>query len=55
LVWVLKGKLVIEVTAQRRELAAGDCLASGTPADTTFANESANACIYLVAMITNKP
>jgi len=50
LVWVMKGRLVIEEAAQRRELAAGDCLAFGAPADTTFANESANACTYLVAL-----
>ena len=43
LVWVMKGKLVVEDCAQRHELAAGDCLAFGTPADTTFANESVNA------------
>jgi transcriptional regulator with XRE-family HTH domain len=50
LVWVMKGRMVIEEGAQRHQLAAGDCLAFGTPADTTFANESANACTYLVAI-----
>ncbi len=50
LVWVMKGRLVVEEASQRRELAAGDCLAFGTPADTTFANESASACTYLVAI-----
>jgi transcriptional regulator with XRE-family HTH domain len=50
LVWVIKGRLVVEEAAQRRELAAGDCLAFGAPADTTFANESPNACTYLVAI-----
>ena len=49
-VWVMKGRLVIEEAAQRYELAPGDCLAFGTPADTTFANQSANACTYLVAI-----
>ncbi|HKN00633.1 MAG TPA: XRE family transcriptional regulator [Candidatus Binataceae bacterium] len=53
LVWVMKGRLVVEEAAQRRELAAGDCLAFGAPADTTFANESANACTYLVAISRN--
>jgi len=50
LVWVMKGKLVVEERSQRHELAAGDCLAFGTPADTTFANESVNVCTYLVAI-----
>jgi transcriptional regulator with XRE-family HTH domain len=50
LVWVMKGRLVIQEGAVRRELAAGDCLAFGAPADTTFANESAHACTYLVAI-----
>jgi transcriptional regulator with XRE-family HTH domain len=50
LVWVMKGRLVIEDGVARHELAAGDCLAFGTPVDTTFANESAHACTYLVAI-----
>jgi len=50
LIWVMKGRLVVEEGAERRELAAGDCLAFGAPADTTFANEAANACTYLVAI-----
>ena len=49
-VWVMKGRLVIEDGVARHELAAGDCLAFGTPMDTTFANESAHACTYLVAI-----
>jgi len=50
LVWVMKGRLVVEEAGQRRELAAGDCLAFGPPANTTFANQSASACTYLVAI-----
>lgn len=50
LVWVMEGNLVVEEAGRRRELAAGDCLAFGAPADTTFANESANTCTYLVAI-----
>ncbi|HUY26654.1 MAG TPA: hypothetical protein VMV27_04470 [Candidatus Binataceae bacterium] len=46
----MKGRLAIEEAAQRRELAAGDCLAFGAPADTMFANESANCCTYLVVI-----
>jgi transcriptional regulator with XRE-family HTH domain len=51
LVWVMKGRLVIKEGAVRRELAAGDCLAFGPPADTTFANEAANPCVYLVVVV----
>jgi transcriptional regulator with XRE-family HTH domain len=50
LVWVMKGRLVIEEGAARRELAAGDCLGFGPPANTTFANETAKPCVYLVAV-----
>lgn len=31
-------------------LCARDCLAFGPPADTTFVNESARTCIYLVIL-----
>jgi uncharacterized cupin superfamily protein len=47
----MKGRLVIEEGAVRRELAAGDCLAFGPPADMTFANEAANPCVYLVVVV----
>jgi transcriptional regulator with XRE-family HTH domain len=47
-VWVIEGQLVIEEAGARRELAAGDCLGFGPPADTTFANESVRTCVYLV-------
>ncbi len=49
-VWVLDGNLVIEEPDVRRELARGDCLGFGQPADTTFANESDRACTYLVVV-----
>jgi transcriptional regulator with XRE-family HTH domain len=49
-VWVLAGELVIEEAGVRRELAAGDCLGFGPPADTTIANESAATCSYLVVV-----
>jgi transcriptional regulator with XRE-family HTH domain len=49
-VWVLEGKLVVTEGEERSELAAGDCLGFGPPADVTFANESAAPCIYLVAV-----
>lgn len=50
IVWVEQGTLVIEEAGARHELAAGDCLAFGPPADTTFVNESAGTCIYLVIL-----
>ncbi|HXW24797.1 MAG TPA: XRE family transcriptional regulator [Xanthobacteraceae bacterium] len=51
LVWVTEGSLVVEEGAVRRALAAGDCLAFGPPADTTFANEAAHPCVYLVVVV----
>jgi transcriptional regulator with XRE-family HTH domain len=50
LVWVQAGNLVISEGNERHELAAGDCLGFGSPADTTFANESNSACVYVVAL-----
>ncbi|MBS0529852.1 MAG: helix-turn-helix transcriptional regulator [Proteobacteria bacterium] len=47
---VLEGALVITEGGERHELATGDCLGFGPPADTTFANESAAPCTYLVAL-----
>jgi len=50
LVWVLSGSLVITEGGTRYVLAAGDCLGFGSPADTTFANETSTACTYAVAL-----
>jgi transcriptional regulator with XRE-family HTH domain len=47
-VWVQDGELVIEQAGARHVLAAGDCLGFGPPADTTFVNDSARACSYVV-------
>jgi transcriptional regulator with XRE-family HTH domain len=49
-VWLMEGELVIDEAGVRRKLRPGDCLAFGAPIDTTFANESANSCVYLVAL-----
>jgi transcriptional regulator with XRE-family HTH domain len=49
-VWVLEGELLVEEGGVRRALAAGDCLGFGPPADTSFANEAAGDCTYLVAL-----
>ena len=50
LVWVQSGNLAITEGGERHELAAGDCLGFGSPADTTFANESHATCVYVVAL-----
>jgi hypothetical protein len=46
----MKGSLVIEEGGVRHELTTGDCYAFGIPADSTFANESPDACLYIVAL-----
>ena len=48
--WVLSGSLVITEGGTRHALAAGDCLGFGPPAETTFANETAAPCTYVVAL-----
>jgi transcriptional regulator with XRE-family HTH domain len=50
LVWVLSSNLVITEGGERHALGAGDCLGFGPPADTTFANETNTACVYVVAL-----
>jgi transcriptional regulator with XRE-family HTH domain len=50
LVWVLEGELTIEDGGARHQLAAGDCLAFGPPADAAYINESAATCCYLVVV-----
>lgn len=50
-VWVLAGRLVVLEGDLRQELAAGDSLGFGRPAEVTFANEGEGAdCSYLVAL-----
>jgi transcriptional regulator with XRE-family HTH domain len=49
-VWLLSGNLVITEGGERHELSAGDCLGFGPPADTIFANETNNPCVYVVAL-----
>jgi transcriptional regulator with XRE-family HTH domain len=48
LIWLQRGKLVIEEGSSRYELQPGDCFAFGAPADVTLANETDEACGYLV-------
>src|SRR4051794_39144209 len=49
-VWVQAGVLIIIEGGERHQLATGDCLGFGPPADVTFANETAATCIYVVAL-----
>ena len=49
-VWVQAGALVILEGGVRNELAVGDCLPFGPPADVTFANETENPCLYVVVL-----
>jgi transcriptional regulator with XRE-family HTH domain len=48
--WVLSGELVIIEAGERHELGVGDCLGFGPPVETTFANEGAASCVYVVAL-----
>jgi len=48
--WVLAGSLVITEGGTRHVLGPGDCLGFGPPAETTFANETASPCTYVVAL-----
>lgn len=47
---VTSGTLVIREGSDRHDLAAGDCLGFGPPADVTFANEGEEPCCYLVVL-----
>jgi transcriptional regulator with XRE-family HTH domain len=49
-VLVQAGALVIDEGGERHALESGDCLGFGPPAETTFANESAAPCRYLVVL-----
>ena len=49
-VWVTQGALVVLEGRVRNELAVGDCLGFGPPAEVTFANETAKPCSYVVAL-----
>lgn len=50
-IWVLEGELLFHEGATEHRLAAGDCLALGTPADCEFQNPSPIAvCTYLIAL-----
>jgi transcriptional regulator with XRE-family HTH domain len=49
-VWLMKGRLVIEDGPERYDLAPGDTYAFGEPADAAFHNQTGSPCTYLVAV-----
>jgi transcriptional regulator with XRE-family HTH domain len=49
-VWVQAGALVIVEAGERHQLGSGDCLGFGSPSEVTFANETAEPCMYVVAL-----
>jgi transcriptional regulator with XRE-family HTH domain len=54
LLMVEAGRLVLtEAGIARHDLGPGDCLAFGPPADATFANETAEPCIYVIFLMRN--
>lgn len=50
LIWVREGVLTFYEGVESRVLESGDCLALGPPEDCTFANESREPCVYVVAL-----
>ena len=50
IVWVKSGRLTLTEAGTPHELAAGDCLGFGPPADVTFANATTAPCSYVVAL-----
>jgi len=51
LVWVLEGSLTFEAGSSTYEMAAGDCLELGDPADCVFRNNTSKACRYAVIVL----
>ena len=49
-VWVMTGNLTLTEGGRRYDLAEGDGLGFGPPADVTFANTTDSPCTYLVAL-----
>ena len=50
LVWLRAGRLSLIEGGVRRDLAPGDCLGFGPPAETLFVNEGDAPCVYVVAL-----
>ncbi|NYS30750.1 MULTISPECIES: XRE family transcriptional regulator [Pantoea] len=51
LIWVLEGSLTFEAGSSTYEMAAGDCLELGDPADCVFRNNTSKACRYAVIVL----
>lgn len=49
-IWVQAGELRVTEGAEQHNLQEGDCLAFGPPSDVTLANQSREACRYLVVI-----
>ncbi len=48
--WLQTGQITITEGAQRHQLAPGDCLPFGPPADVTFTNDGVVPCTYLIVL-----
>ena len=51
LIWVIEGTLTFEAGSSTYEMAAGDCLVLGDPADCVFRNKTTNSCRYAVIVL----
>ncbi len=49
-IWVQRGRLTFVEGTTRHDLRTGDCLQLGPPSRCTFANVTATACRYVVAV-----
>lgn len=51
LIWVIEGTLAFEAGSSTYEMAAGDCLELGDPADCVFRNKTTQGCRYAVIVL----
>jgi transcriptional regulator with XRE-family HTH domain len=51
LIWVIEGTLTFEAGSSTYEMAAGDCLELGDPADCVFRNKMTQGCRYAVIVL----
>lgn len=51
LIWVIEGTLTFEAGSSTYEMAAGDCLELGDPADCVFRNKTTQGCRYAVIVL----
>lgn len=51
LIWVIEGTLTFEAGTSTYEMAAGDCLELGDPADCMFRNKTTQGCRYAVIVL----